>query len=60
MLRVAENSEEYIDTKRRKNDDNTSEEKSVDELTYSIFSITTANSSVSSSSMATSKFKTFK
>jgi len=31
-----------------------------DELTYSEFSITTANSSVVSSQMATSKFKTFK
>lgn len=31
-----------------------------DELTYSEFSITTANSSVASSQVATSKFKTFK
>jgi hypothetical protein len=31
-----------------------------DELTYSEFSITTANSSVVSSQVATSKFKTFK
>lgn len=31
-----------------------------DELTYSEFSVTTANSSVLSSHMATSKFKTFK
>ena len=31
-----------------------------DELTYSEFSITTANSSVISSHMATTKFKTFK
>jgi hypothetical protein len=60
VLRVAEGSEEYVDTKHGKGDENTSEEKSIDELTYSIFSITTANSSVSSSSMATSKFKTFK
>jgi hypothetical protein len=36
------------------------EDKDEEELTYSMFSITTANSSVISSSMATSKFKTFK
>lgn len=32
----------------------------VEELTYSEFSITTANSSIASSQVATSKFKTFK
>ena len=34
--------------------------KADDTLTYSVFSITTANSSVASSQVATSKFKTFK
>ena len=45
-----------------KNGDASSRSKtgSDDELTYSEFSVTTANSSVISSQLATSKFKTFK
>jgi hypothetical protein len=42
------------------NDNSSKSKAEEDELTYSMFSITTANSSVASSQIATSKFKTFK
>ena len=47
---------------RHNNFDDSKESRSAgdEDLTYSEFSITTANSSVVSSGMATSKFKTFK
>lgn len=62
VVKIAEK-EDFVGGGRGRNYERESERsksEGEDELTYSEFSITTANSSVISGGMATSKFKTFK
>ena len=60
MIKLLEK-DDFIFRGRNPNEDTISSKSELEEdLTYSEFSITTANSSVISSQLATSKFKTFK